>query len=160
VSYGWYLWHWPLLAFLRLDEFGDPSLGARVGVVVIALCPAVAMYLLVERPLRSWSLKNFDVNTMRAAVLAEAGAGALLAGVGLLTSGAISSSLAQRAGPGLVPPPITSRTGEGDACVVQEFLDPASRAVKERPSECYWGIRLPRRAMRRWGCARQPWAHG
>jgi peptidoglycan/LPS O-acetylase OafA/YrhL len=55
VSYGWYLWHWPLLAFLRLDRFGAASTAGAAAIAGIAFCLAVAMYLLVERPLRRWS---------------------------------------------------------------------------------------------------------
>ena len=26
VSYGWYLWHWPILSFIRISRLGQPSL--------------------------------------------------------------------------------------------------------------------------------------
>ncbi|PHP67588.1 hypothetical protein CSC94_07760 [Zhengella mangrovi] len=54
VSYGWYLWHWPLLAFGRMtrvapDLFADLMLGGVLGLVL-----ASATYILVERPVRRW----------------------------------------------------------------------------------------------------------
>jgi peptidoglycan/LPS O-acetylase OafA/YrhL len=122
VSYGWYLWHWPLLAFLRLDRFGDPSISAAATVALIAFCLAVAMYLSVERPLRRWSSKNVDGRTMGGVVAAGAVALVLVAGLGLLTSGLLPGRLAAAVAPGLLPPAITDHTGEGDACVLRQVL--------------------------------------
>ena len=56
VSYGWYLWHWPILSYLRILRLGEPSAysgsargrraGVRAGVPVLSLRriadPAVA----------------------------------------------------------------------------------------------------------------------
>jgi peptidoglycan/LPS O-acetylase OafA/YrhL len=52
VSYGVYLWHWPLYVWLdeaRVGVRGWPLLGARVGVTLVV---AVVSYVAVERPIR------------------------------------------------------------------------------------------------------------
>lgn len=54
VSYGWYLWHWPLLSFGRMtrpdaDLAVDLLLGGLAGLVL-----ATGSYLLVEKPVRQW----------------------------------------------------------------------------------------------------------
>lgn len=54
-SYGWYLWHWPLIVWLtpeRLGPFGEGS--ARVAVVLAGtVACAEVSYRMVERPLRT-----------------------------------------------------------------------------------------------------------
>ena len=52
VSYSWYLWHWPLLAFLRVVYGGDPPQPARLLTVAASLAPAVLSYYLIEQPFR------------------------------------------------------------------------------------------------------------
>ena len=51
VSYGWYLWHWPLLVMPRLVEIWIPPT-TRLLCVALALGLAVASHVLVERPVR------------------------------------------------------------------------------------------------------------
>lgn len=52
VSYSAYLWHWPLLAFIR---YGHGEVGAIPGVVVLILTFGLAWlsYLFIEQPARS-----------------------------------------------------------------------------------------------------------
>jgi peptidoglycan/LPS O-acetylase OafA/YrhL len=50
VSYGWYLWHWPLIVFARL-RWPD-STTALVVAAVVSLIPTVLSYRFVERPIR------------------------------------------------------------------------------------------------------------
>lgn len=53
ISYPLYLWHWPLLAFVRIVEAGTPSVALRLTAVGVAFVAATATYLLVERPIRN-----------------------------------------------------------------------------------------------------------
>ena len=52
ISYAWYLWHWPLLAYLRI-VFGD-TLPAKIAVfaVLTSLAMAVLSYFAIEQPFR------------------------------------------------------------------------------------------------------------
>jgi len=52
VSYSWYLWHWPLLSFLRTSDF----IGLRdaLAAAALALVLAALTYRFVERPIRAW----------------------------------------------------------------------------------------------------------
>jgi peptidoglycan/LPS O-acetylase OafA/YrhL len=52
VSYGWYLWHWPLLALARIGRLGELSALEAVAVCALALLVAALSYRLVEKPLR------------------------------------------------------------------------------------------------------------
>lgn len=51
VSYSWYLWHWPMFAFLNY-WIHDPSLALRWGVVVMSLAFAWISWRWVEQPFR------------------------------------------------------------------------------------------------------------
>jgi len=50
VSYGWYLWHWPLIVFAALI-FPD-SRSALAGAALLSLLVAAATYQLIENPIR------------------------------------------------------------------------------------------------------------
>ncbi|MGA8489623.1 MAG: acyltransferase family protein, partial [Terriglobales bacterium] len=52
VSYSWYLWHWPVLAFLRVI-LGRPLSSVEGGLAVtFAFALAIPSYFLIEQPLR------------------------------------------------------------------------------------------------------------
>lgn len=50
ISYGVYLWHWPILWMVRRG--GGSGGGADVVVVALTLAVSIASYLLIERPIR------------------------------------------------------------------------------------------------------------
>ena len=52
ASYSVYLWHWPLLAFLRHGLGRSLPLGVRLGVVVASLILGFISWQLVEEPIR------------------------------------------------------------------------------------------------------------
>jgi len=52
ISYPLYLWHWPILTFLRLSMPDDPSTALRVGAVALAVVLAWLTYRLLELPIR------------------------------------------------------------------------------------------------------------
>lgn len=52
ISYPLYLWHWPILSFLWIENGGEPSATARWAGVLAALVLAWATYQFVEKPVR------------------------------------------------------------------------------------------------------------
>jgi peptidoglycan/LPS O-acetylase OafA/YrhL len=48
VSYGWYLWHWPMLVMGESMNLAPPPLWARIGLVLLALGIAVLSYRYIE----------------------------------------------------------------------------------------------------------------
>jgi len=52
VSYSFYLWHWPLLAFLRILYGGNAPQPLPIAVVAFSFLMAVATYRAVEQPFR------------------------------------------------------------------------------------------------------------
>lgn len=82
ISYGLYLWHWPVYVVLSASRTGLDGWalnGLRVGV---SLALAVASYHVVERPVRSGALRGRG-----AWVAALASVGAIVAGTLVATSG-------------------------------------------------------------------------
>jgi len=57
LSYGWYLWHWPLLTLGRINSLGAPSLARDTVLAVMAFGLAILTWILVERPSRTrWKM--------------------------------------------------------------------------------------------------------
>jgi len=50
VSYGWYIWHWPLIVFADVMFPGRTT--AKVLAAALALVPSLISYRLVEQPIR------------------------------------------------------------------------------------------------------------
>lgn len=77
ISYPLYLWHWPLLVFLRVVGGAAPSVGQRVLAVTAAVVLAWATYQFVEKPIRVGHKKRLAVGLL-------AGGMALMGGIGFL----------------------------------------------------------------------------
>jgi hypothetical protein len=52
ISYSWYLWHWPLLAFLRIVCGDRPPAHAAASVIAASFAAAVLSYFFIEQPFR------------------------------------------------------------------------------------------------------------
>lgn len=53
ISFPLYLWHWPLLSFLRSTVSPEPANGLLFAAVLLAIILAGLTYYLVERPIRT-----------------------------------------------------------------------------------------------------------
>lgn len=85
VSYGWYLWHWPLLSLMRIHRLGEASLVPDLlGGGALGLLLACGSYRYVEQPIRAWGRRQIEV--MKAGPIVAGGVAAcfgtaLVAGV-------------------------------------------------------------------------------
>jgi peptidoglycan/LPS O-acetylase OafA/YrhL len=103
VSYGWYLWHWPILSFIRVSRLGEASLFIDLlGGGVLGFVLACLTYRYVELPVRRWRKSLGDIKrpgrivaTGIAASLAVALIGGLSSATGYL---ATTSFVASRYG--------------------------------------------------------------
>jgi hypothetical protein len=82
VSYSWYLWHWPLLSFLRIADFGNPNLVRDLAAVLAGLGLAAATYFLVERPILRFRRSRASPAAVRRAVGATVAASVMMLGLG------------------------------------------------------------------------------
>lgn len=51
LSYSWYLWHWPMLVYLR-ERVATPSMKLTLTIALVSLIPAAATYAWIESPIR------------------------------------------------------------------------------------------------------------
>jgi peptidoglycan/LPS O-acetylase OafA/YrhL len=54
ISYPLYLWHWPLISYIKIVEIDDAVWGRylKIGAIVLATVLSIATFAFVERPLR------------------------------------------------------------------------------------------------------------
>lgn len=52
ISYPLYLWHWPLLSFLRIIGSDTPAISLRLAAIGVSLLLAYVTYIMIERPVR------------------------------------------------------------------------------------------------------------
>lgn len=69
ISYPLYLWHWPLLSYVRIAESGDPPAWLLWAAAVLSFVLAWATFVLVERPVRFGSRARRGVASLTAAML-------------------------------------------------------------------------------------------
>jgi len=56
VSYPLYIWHWPILYFVRVFSNGSPNQGMKLCALVLALLLALITYKFIEIPIRAMNL--------------------------------------------------------------------------------------------------------
>ncbi len=124
VSYAWYLWHWPILSFMRIARLGEPSLlFDTLGGGALAFGLACASYLFVERPIGRWrKTPGHITHPMRYGFgFCAAGIALALIGAGTALAGyrATAMFLASRYGidgKGVVDNRCDSKTGFAEDC--------------------------------------------
>lgn len=137
VSYPWYLWHWPLISFVRTMNFGEQSFAEEIGAAALSLALAVLTYRFVELPVRRLRKKH---KFRPAAVVALGTASCVvIASLGYLWSLRITPLMLPQLS-GLGPPQISGRDyppvshhgvlmGDSHALVIeQSFKEYARRA--------------------------------
>ncbi len=83
MSYGLYLWHWPVYVVLSAGRTGLDGWALNGARVAVSLALAVASFVAVERPVRAGALSP---RTAWTAALASVGA--IVAGTLIVTRGA------------------------------------------------------------------------
>jgi hypothetical protein len=57
ISYPLYLWHWPILSFIRIVSSETPSLGTRISAIVASFVLAYLTYRFIEKAVRVTSIR-------------------------------------------------------------------------------------------------------
>ncbi len=106
ISYGIYLWHWPVIVYTTADRVGVSGFGLAVIRLALTLGIATASYVLVERPFRQ------GFRFRHAWVAVPAGLAGALAAILVATAGATDGPAYLQATP---LPSATSSTTLGPA---------------------------------------------
>jgi peptidoglycan/LPS O-acetylase OafA/YrhL len=137
VSYPWYLWHWPLISFVRTMNFGGQSFAEEMGAAALSLVLAILTYRFVELPLRRLR-KNRKFRPAAVVALGTASC-VVVASLGYLWSLRITPLMLPQLS-GLGPPQIAGRDyppvshrgvlmGDSHALVIEQaFKEYARRA--------------------------------
>lgn len=90
ISYPLYLWHWPLLAFLRGTQLDAPSAGMVWAAIVASFVLAYLTYRFIEKPLRFGTLWQGQAR-LKTGLLLLTMVAAAAAGYAVYTSNGVSS---------------------------------------------------------------------
>jgi peptidoglycan/LPS O-acetylase OafA/YrhL len=94
VSYGWYLWHWPILSFMRIARLGDSSPPFdMLGGGLLALVLAGLSYRYVELPIRRWKKSPPNMTMTKPGRIVLGGIAACAAAAALGEAGAVAGWL-------------------------------------------------------------------
>ena len=105
ISYGVYLWHWPVIVYATESRVGISGLGLAALRIALTLAFAITSYMLIERPIRA------GLRGRGTWIAAPAGLAAAAVAIVLGTTGAVATP------PFLQPgiPPVTASTTLGPA---------------------------------------------
>jgi hypothetical protein len=116
ISYGLYVWHWPLYVLIseqRTGLDGAPLLVARLAATVAT---ATASYYLVERPIRRGALTG-----VRLRILTPATAGVVAVAL-VLTTGGARTPVSEVAAADIAPPPTATSVASGESGPVRVLV--------------------------------------
>lgn len=71
ISYSLYLWHWPILAFIRYTSI-ELTLAVQLGVIALTYLLSIFSYRYIEQPFRDLTLSQFKPIAMRLYILPSA----------------------------------------------------------------------------------------
>jgi peptidoglycan/LPS O-acetylase OafA/YrhL len=93
ISYGLYLWHWPIFVWLNPDRLGMSG-WALFGVrVAVTLAVSIASYVLVEQPIRHGALRGWRIRVLTPAAVAATICVVLVGTSGATTEPTVASSV-------------------------------------------------------------------
>lgn len=70
ISYPLYLWHWPLLSFIRIIASETPTPAIRTLALVVSILLAYLTYRWIERPIRFGRFRRFTTASLLMAMVA------------------------------------------------------------------------------------------
>jgi peptidoglycan/LPS O-acetylase OafA/YrhL len=138
ISYGWYLWHWPLLAFARNVWGIEPALARDAALAALALALAAVTWRWLENPVRTGEVAAFRTNH-----------GALAGGAAILLACAIPAAALEAWG----------RRPQPAGSILAQYRAARGGAVRDFPfcdglqtlGRCEVGAATASRAILLWG---------
>jgi SGNH domain (fused to AT3 domains) len=116
ISYPLYLWHWPLLSFSFI-VIGTPSVGFRLGILLLSVALAWLTNILLERPLQ----RRLIVTRLTHGALRLVAAMVLIAMIGVLVKYALVEPVSARD-----PKDVAIGSAKADRVAVEEEVIPGT----------------------------------
>ena len=116
VSYGLYLWHWPLYVLISQERTGLDGVSLLAARLAASFATATVSFYVVERPIRRGALRRWP-----ARVTAPVTAGVLAMAL-VFTTGSAVGPLSEFAAADLGPPPTAPATPPGQAGPVRVMV--------------------------------------
>jgi peptidoglycan/LPS O-acetylase OafA/YrhL len=138
ISYGWYLWHFPLLVLPEMVAARPLALEARLALVAASAVPAIAMKVTVEDPLRSARLLVGSSRRTLALAAALTVVTAVASVVVVQTSGRLAGGDEV-----VAPPPELPGGAVAGADVRGGTTEPASADATQGPEDRAGAVALP-----------------
>jgi peptidoglycan/LPS O-acetylase OafA/YrhL len=143
VSYSWYLWHWPILSYIRIVRLDEASLlFDSLGGGLLAFLLACLTYRYVEQPIRRWRKTSGRLKHPARIVFGFVAACCVIALIGASTAlggyWVTKSLLADRygiEGKGVLEPGCESKGGFAEDC----FKGPLGILVGDSHATVLWG---------------------
>jgi peptidoglycan/LPS O-acetylase OafA/YrhL len=140
ISYGVYLWHYPLFAFARVRSVDEPSQTMLLGLAVVAMVLAYGSWKYVEQPIRNREVFNESTVFVTAAIGC-----AILSSTGL--AGYVTGGFPSRWDPAVLLVASTSDNHRkqlyADPCHLKGADSTLKRCVRgistQTPSYAIWG---------------------
>lgn len=136
ISYPLYLWHWPILVFLRIRIGHTPSAGLRIAAVAASLLAASLTFRFIERSIR------FKLPGKQAIVsLLSSTCCVLILGTTVVTNNGFSSRFTGESGKLAVFKPDVFTDARLERCWIDQFKKPdafASECYKHSTSKSNW----------------------
>jgi peptidoglycan/LPS O-acetylase OafA/YrhL len=134
VSYGLYLWHWPVIVLLGPDELGLRGVPLAAAQALLALALTLASYRLLELPIRHGKLGSMTLTPRRLVRLVPTSLVAvalvvLAAGVGR-TGDPLSGEPGEVLVVGELAPPVTTATPDDDGAASEGTTPPEPSPVR------------------------------
>ena len=128
ISYGVYLWHFPLFLWLTTGTTGLGGIALLILRLVVTLAVSVASYVLIERPVREHRIANSVT-----CILAPLAAGGAVAA--LFFAASVEASTLQAPAPPRMLLATSHLRGNQSACTVQLADTPAYGVVPLAPDQ-------------------------
>ncbi|MFM8237933.1 MAG: SGNH hydrolase domain-containing protein, partial [Actinomycetota bacterium] len=141
ISYGVYLWHWPVYVYLSPDRTGIDGTALLVLRLAVTVAVATVSYAFVEQPIRAGTFR-----VRRPRVLLPAGAAALVGAIVLATAGAVPTEFRPASAGAIEAVPVTVPAAPrvmivGDS--VAYSMAPGLRAEADRRGWRLWNVAVP-----------------
>ena len=122
ISYGLYLWHWPVYVYLSRDRTGLDDAPLLLVRLAVTFAVATVSFFLIERPVRQGALRDRTARRLTPALASVLALGLVGSTAAAIPPQFSEVSAAHLQGPPLVVPPVVLSTAQAAALPLRVML--------------------------------------